>query len=156
MNTWKKVIIGLLSSFIVIILVIFYLSYHMLKKSLPDYSGSQEVIGLNSKVEIYRNDFAIPMIKAENDEDAAYALGYVHAQERLFQMDIARRAGEGRLSEIFGSKTIPIDRMFRTIGLYRQVRDNYDKLNPLSKKILEAYAKGVNEFIKEKKGTLFN
>jgi penicillin G amidase len=153
MNTWKKVIIGLLSSFLVIILVVFYLSYHMLKKSLPEYSGIQEVMGLKSKVEIYRNDFAIPMIKAENDEDAAYALGYVHAQERLFQMDIERRAGEGRLSEIFGSKTIPIDKMFRTVGLYRQVRNNYDKLNPLSKKILEAYAKGVNEYIKEKKGS---
>src|SRR5664279_4256156 len=124
MNTWKKVIIGVFSSLIVIMLAVFYLSYHMLKKSLPEYSGSQKVNGLISKVEIYRNDFAIPMIKAENDEDAAFALGYVHAQERLFQMDIARRAGEGRLSEIFGPKTVPIDQMFRTVGMFKQIKDN--------------------------------
>lgn len=152
MKTWKKVLIGITASFAVIVLVIFTLSYLMLKKSLPKYDGEKSVKGLHDNVEIYRDAFAIPMIKAGNDEDAAFALGYVHAQERLFQMDIARRAGEGRLSEVLGAKTIPVDQMFRTVGIYKNVKMNYDKLNPLSKKILEAYSKGVNAFLKEAKG----
>ncbi|MEW6701109.1 MAG: penicillin acylase family protein [Bacteroidota bacterium] len=152
MKTWKKVLIGVFTLLLVIILVLSALSYFMLKKSLPQYDGEKKVNGLNSKVEIYRDEFAVPMIKAENDEDAAFALGYVHAQERLFQMDVARRAGEGRLSKVFGTKTIPIDQMFRTLGIYKNVTATYDKLNPLSKKILEAYSNGVNALIKEAKG----
>lgn len=152
MSTWKKNVISISVSLIVIVLVIFSLSFFMLKKSLPQYNGEKNVKGLHSIVDIYRDAFAIPLIKARDDEDAAFALGYVHAQERLFQMDIARRAGEGRLSEVLGIKTIPVDQMFRTVGIYKNVKSNYDKLNPLSKKILEAYSKGVNAFIKEAKG----
>ncbi|MHB8929181.1 MAG: penicillin acylase family protein [Melioribacteraceae bacterium] len=152
MNSWKKILIGILASLAVLILVIFSLSYFMLKKSLPQYEGEKRVKGLQANVEIYRDAYAVPMITAGNDEDAAFALGYVHAQERLFQMDIARRAGEGRLSEVLGAKTIPIDQMFRTAGIYKSVKENYDKLNPVSKKILEAYSKGVNAFINEAKG----
>lgn len=152
MSKWKKNLIGISVSLSVIVLIIFTLSYFMLKKSLPQYNGEKNVKGLHSIVSIYRDAFAIPLIKAMDDEDAAFALGYVHAQERLFQMDIARRAGEGRLSEVLGTKTIPVDQMFRTVGIYKNVKLNYDKLNPLSKKILEAYSKGVNAFIKEAKG----
>lgn len=152
MKTWKKVLIGALVSLLIIIVVMLTLSYFMLKKSLPEYDGNKKVTHLKNKIEIYRDNYAIPLIKAENDDDAAFALGYVHAQERLFQMDIARRAGEGRLSEVLGSKTISIDQMFRTAGIYRNVIANYDKLNPLSKRILTAYANGVNQFLKEAKG----
>jgi penicillin G amidase len=152
MNRWKKIVFGVLASLAIVILVIFTLSYFMLKRSLPKYEGETKVKGLHSSVVIYRDSYAVPMINAADDEDAAFALGYVHAQERLFQMDIARRAGEGRLSEVLGPKTIPIDQMFRTAGIYKSVKENYDKLNPISKKILEAYSKGVNAFIVESKG----
>jgi len=152
MNKWKKVVIGGFATLIVILIVFSIISYLMLKKSLPQYNGEIQLTGLNNQVEILRDNFAIPLIKARSDEDAAFALGFVHAQERLFQMDVARRAGEGRLSEVFGTKTIPIDQMFRTVGIYKSVKANYEKLNPLSKKILEAYSKGVNEFIKTAKG----
>ena len=153
MKSWVKILTGILSSLLVIILVLLALSYFLLRKSLPDYNGNKNVVGLIGKAEVYRDEFAIPLIKTENDEDAAFALGYVHAQERLFQMDIARRAGEGRLSEIFGAKTLPLDQMFRTLGIYKNVEANYNKLNPLSKKILEAYSKGVNAYIKNAKGS---
>jgi penicillin G amidase len=152
MKNWKKILLGILGSLIVIILFIATASYFMLKRSLPKYDGEKKVAGLNSSVEIYRNKYAVPLIKAEDDEDAAFALGYVHAQERLFQMDVARRAGEGRLSEVFGQKTLSIDQMFRTVGIYKNVKMNYEKLNPTTKKILEAYSKGVNTFIKESEG----
>ena len=152
MKTWKKVLIGASSSLLVIIIVLFALSFFMLKKALPDYNGERKLKGLKDEVIIYRNNFAVPLIKAQSDEDAAFALGYVHAQERLFQMDVARRAGEGRLSEVFGSKTVPIDRMFRTVGISAIAEANYGKLNPLSKRILEAYSKGVNAYLQDSKG----
>jgi len=152
MKKWKKILIGLSASLIVFILFLFIVSFYMLKKSLPEYDGKKIVKGITSTVKIYRDSFAVPMIIADNDEDAAFALGYVHAQERLFQMDIARRAGEGRLSEIFGTKTIAFDKMFRTIGIYKNALYSYKLLNPVAKKILDAYTRGVNEFIRESKG----
>lgn len=152
MKSWKKILIGLFGSIFIIAVVIFIISYIILNKSLPEYDGKVKLSGLISEVNIYRDSFAIPLISASNDEDLAFALGYVHAQERLFQMDLARRAGEGKLSEVFGSKTIPFDKMFRTLGLYKIVEATYPKLNPLSKKILAAYSKGVNSFIENSKG----
>ncbi|OGH97967.1 MAG: penicillin amidase [Candidatus Melainabacteria bacterium GWF2_32_7] len=152
MNKWKKILIGGCAAFLVLIIAFSIISFFMLNKSLPEYNGEIRAEGLVNRVEILRDSFAIPFIKAGNDEDAAFALGFIHAQERLFQMDVARRAGEGRLSEVFGAKTIQIDQMFRTVGIYKNVKANYEKLNPLSKKILEAYSKGVNAFIKTFKG----
>lgn len=119
---------------------------------MPEYDGIVEIKGLIGEVTVYRDSFAIPLISASNDDDAAFALGYVHAQERLFQMDIARRAGEGRLSEVFGGITVPFDKMFRTIGIYKVVEASWSKLNPVSQKILSAYSKGVNSFIESNKG----
>lgn len=152
MKKWKKIVIGITSSFLILIIFLFIISFYMLKKSLPNYDGEIHVHGISNPIIVFRDTFAIPMISADNDEDAAFALGYLHAQERLFQMDIARRAGEGRLSEVFGSKTLAFDKMFRTIGIYKNVVANYGKLSHESKKILSAYANGVNEYIKEAKG----
>jgi penicillin G amidase len=152
MKQWQKTTIGISVSFLVLILVFISLSYFILHKSLPQYDGKKIFVGLTGEVDIYRDDFAVPLIKADNDEDAAFALGYVHAQERLFQMDVARRAAMGRLSEIFGAETVQIDQMFKTVGIYKNVVDNYYKENPMAKKILEAYSKGVNAFLHDAKG----
>ncbi len=152
MQNWKKITLGISISLIVVLIVLSGISYFMLKNSLPQYDGEKTLSGLTAEVKVYRDSWGIPMIKAENDEDAAFALGYVHAQERLFQMDIARRAGEGRLSEIFGSKTIAIDKMFRTVGIYKLAKESFPKLNPVSQKILIAYSKGVNEYLKDTRG----
>jgi penicillin amidase len=152
MKSWKKILIGLSGSILIIVVVLFIISYVIVSKSLPEYDGQVKLSGLNSEVTVYRDSFAIPLISAGSDEDLVFALGYVHAQERLFQMDLARRAGEGKLSEVFGSRTIPFDKMFRTVGLYKVVADGFRKLNPVSQKILIAYSKGVNSFIAKAKG----
>ncbi len=81
-----------------------------------------------SDIEVYRDSFAVPYIIAQSDEDVAFALGYLHAQERLFTMDFIRRAGEGRLSEILGEKAIPFDKMFRTVGIKRNIEKNLSKV----------------------------
>src|SRR5674476_1642029 len=109
----------------------------MLSASLPVYKGELNSEKIKDNIEIYRDSLAIPYILAHNDEDAAFALGYLHAQERLFVMDIARRAGEGRLSEILGEEAVPFDKMFLTIGFKRNSLDNLKRLNPVSLNLLQ-------------------
>ena len=147
----KKILLAL-SSLVVILVAVIGVFYILLNKSVPNYSGEIAIAGIQSTVKIYRDSNAVPYIKAKNETDAAFALGYVHAQERLFQMDIYRRAAEGRLSEIFGSRAVPFDKMFRTIGIYRNVERNYSSQKPEIKKILEAYAAGANSYIKNADG----
>ncbi len=151
MQTWLKVTIGIIVSLIIIFIVGGYIFYNSLTESLPVYKGELKAPSLKSEVKIYFDSLAIPYIFAENDEDAAFALGYLHARERMFSMDMIRRAGEGRLSEIFGTETVPFDRMFRTVGLARTAKMIKDKMNPEGLKLLEAYSRGVNYYLEEKK-----
>lgn len=152
MPKWIKVVIGLTVSFIIIFLVGGYFIGKMLKVSLPEYSGELKSSSIKNNIEIYRDSMAVPYIFTESDEDAAFALGYLHAQERLFTMDLIRRAGEGRLSEILGEPTIPFDKMFRTVGIKRNIDNNYNLYNPEVIKILTSYSDGVNLYIKEARG----
>ncbi len=152
MRKWIKVVIGLTVSFIIIFLVGGYFIEKMLKASLPVYSGELKSSYIKSNIDIYRDSMAVPYIFAESDEDAAFALGYLHAQERMFTMDLIRRAGEGRLSEIFGEKTIPFDKMFRTVGIKRNIEQNFSLYNSEVINILKAYSKGVNLYLTESKG----
>ena len=94
MSRGKKIFIGVSVSLIVMISVVIVLSYVVLHRPIPDYDGERSVRGIVSPVKIYRDSSAVPYIVAENETDAAYALGYVHAQERFFQMDLERQARE--------------------------------------------------------------
>ncbi|MFO7525338.1 MAG: penicillin acylase family protein [Ignavibacteriaceae bacterium] len=152
MPKWIKVLIGLTVSFIIIFLVGGYFIGQMLKASLPEYSGELKTSSIKNNIDVYRDSLAVPYIFADSDEDAAFALGYLHAQERMFTMDLIRRAGEGRLSEILGEKTIPFDKMFRTVGIKRNIEKNFDLYNPDVLKILKSYSAGVNLYIAEAKG----
>jgi len=151
MRTWLKVTIGIILSLIIIFVVGGYIFYKSLTESLPVYKGQLKAPSLKSEVKIYFDSLAIPYIFAENDEDAAFTLGYLHARERMFSMDMIRRAGEGRLSEIFGVETLPFDKMFRTVGLSRTAKMIKEKMNPEGLKLLEAYSRGVNFYVEEKK-----
>ncbi len=108
MPRWLRVSIGVTISLIIIIIVGGAIFYHMLKSSLPVYDGKLESGFVKNNVQIYRDSMGVPYIISKDENDAAFALGYVHAQERLFSMDLMRRAGQGRLSEIFGSSAITI------------------------------------------------
>lgn len=151
MRTWFKVTIGIIVSLIIIFVVGGYIFYNSLTESLPVYEGELQALSLKSEVKIYFDSLAIPYIIADNDEDVAFTIGYLHARERMFSMDMIRRAGEGRLSEIFGSETVPFDRMFRTVGLSRTAKMIKEKMNPEALKFLEAYSHGVNFYLEEKK-----
>ncbi len=154
MPRWLKIIIGLTVTLALIISVAGIIFYNMLVSSLPEYEGEITAPGISGDIEIYRDSLAIPYILANSDEDVSFALGYLHAQERLFSMDIVRRAGEGRMSEVFGPQTIPFDKMFLTIGLKKFAEENYSRITPEVKKILEAYSRGVNYFIQNSKDNL--
>ena len=92
----------------------------------------------------------IPRIRAANDTDAAAALGFVHARDRLFQMELMRRAASGRLSEIAGPATLALDRSMRTFGLRRHAVADYPALPAETRAVLEAYSRGVNAWIAER------
>ncbi len=154
MPKWLRIILGLISSLIILLVIAALIFYRMLSASIPDYAGHSNSFKIKNKVEIYRDSTAIPYIIAQNDEDVAFALGYVHAQERMFTMDFTRRAGSGKLSEILGSETIPFDKMFLTVGIKRTAQMILNQMNPKSRKILESYSNGINYYLQQKKGNL--
>ena len=125
-----------------------------LRSSLPLSEGKLAVDGLDAEISIARDAHGIPTIRAASDHDAAFALGFVHAQDRLFQMDLMRRAGAGRLSEWFGAKTLGVDRFMRTIGLYRAAEREYPLLSAPLRAALDAYAAGVNAYLATRHGAL--
>ncbi len=152
MPRWLKITISIVVSLIIVFIVGGFFFYRMLVASLPDYNETVSSSNISSDVQVYRDSMAIPYIVAKNDEDVAFALGYVHAQERLFTMDLARRAGAGRLSEIFGRETVPFDKMFRTVGIKRMAKMIEDRMDKHSLKLLEAYSNGVNLYIERARG----
>ena len=89
----------------------------------PQYSGRLNLAGLREEVEVIFDAYGIPHIYGQNEEDVYFALGYVHAQERLFQMEMMRRVAAGRLAEILGEKLVKTDKFFRTLGLLEKRRN---------------------------------
>jgi len=120
-----------------------------LRGSLPQTEGRVAIAGLAASVEVLRDGDGIVTIRARSEADAARALGYVHAQDRLWQMDFMRRAGAGRLSELVGPATLPHDRLMRTLGLYRVAEANLEILPPETRDLLDAYAQGVNAYLED-------
>lgn len=117
----------------------------------PDRNAALKFPGLKDKVEVLYDNYGIPHIYASNEEDLMYAFGYVHAQDRLFQMEILRRLADGRLSALFGEKALDSDKFFRTLSFREQARWTIDSMykdgNAPLVKAAKAYVKGINHFI---------
>ena len=122
-------------------------AYLYLRQSLPQTEGEIRLAGVSAPVDILRDRYGIPHIFAASLDDASFALGYVHAQDRLWQMEFQRRIGHGRLSEIFGAATVPQDRFLRTVGFGRAARSAWSHLPDDVRQQIEAYVAGVNAFI---------
>lgn len=138
----------------VLVLIAGVAGFFVLRTSLPKTDGTVVVQGLEKPVEIIRDSNGIPHIFAANDRDASFALGYVHAQDRLLQMELMRRFGAGRLSEIVGAAALRVDRVSRTLGLYRLAEASFAHLQPETQAGLKAYAAGVNSYLATHKGVL--
>lgn len=145
----RKILLALLVVVLVLLVAVPVGAYLWLRTSLPQTSGAVRVSGLDGPVEIVRDRWGVPHIFAGTDHDAFFGLGYVHAQDRLWQMEMNRRIGAGRLSEILGEATLAIDKFQRTMGYYRAVQDDFAALSPASQQILQAYADGVNQWLAE-------
>ncbi len=126
--------------------------YFWLRTSLPIVDGELALAGLEGTVQIGRDADGVPRIRATTEHDAYFALGVVHAQDRLWQMDFQRRLGQGRLSEVLGKQTISTDRYMRTLGLYRLAEASIPHLAPKTLAALEAYARGVNAGLDARRG----
>lgn len=129
-------------------------AYVWLRGSLPQTAGTLRIAALEAPVEVRRDGDGIVTIRAQSERDAAVALGYVHAQDRLWQMDFMRRSGAGRLSEVVGPATRRLDRFMRTLGLYRVAEANVEQASPALRAVLDAYAAGVNAFMADPGGPL--
>jgi penicillin G amidase len=116
-------------------------------RAMPAYSGAEKLPGLSAEVRVWRDAYGVPHIFASSMDDAARALGYMHASERMFQMEILRRVGQGRMAEIRGGDLLGVDKFIRTLGLYREAERSFSALSPWAQKRLEAYAEGVNAFL---------
>ncbi|MCZ6860109.1 MAG: penicillin acylase family protein [Alphaproteobacteria bacterium] len=138
----------------VLVLVAGVAGYFVLRTSLPKIDGTIVVQGLEKPVEIIRDSNGIPHIFAANDRDASFALGYVHAQDRLLQMELMRRFGAGRLAEIVGAPALRVDRVARTLGLYRLAEASFVHLQSKTQAGLKAYAAGVNSYLATHNGLL--
>ncbi|MFY0673489.1 MAG: penicillin acylase family protein [Bacteroidia bacterium] len=146
-----KWFLRILASIVVIVIgILIYVTYLFYAPS-PQYNGDAHLKGLSEKVKVVHDDFAIPHIYAANEEDAYLALGYLHAQERLWQMDLMRRVGGGMLSEILGEDLIEIDKLFRTLGINEKAKEavanGFKDNQNNSVKLANKYIEGINYFI---------
>lgn len=148
MRRWLKWLgFVLLAAVLLIVFVGFYIYF----KSITPDSGVVHLPGLKGEVVITRDSYGIPHIKSKtSDLDAFYALGYVHAQDRLWQMEFQRHVVQGRLSELFGDKAVEKDKYLRTWGFYRAARTSWEDLSPDSRRIIQSYTDGINAFLSQK------
>ena len=130
-----------------------YLPNTAAPQSFPQIDGQLKVAGLDGSVDIYRDHMGIPHIYASTLHDLFFAQGYVHAQDRFWQMDAWRHIGSGTLSEMFGSGQVETDTFLRTLGWKQTAEAEWLQLGPESKAILTAYTDGVNAYLKDHSGT---
>jgi penicillin amidase len=135
-----------LSLFLLFLGIVFFLLVYFFR-SIPGIKGKRSLEGLSSEVRIIKDSWGVPHIFARNEKDLYFACGYIHAQERMWQMDLNRRAGYGRLSEIFGEKTLDKDRLLRNFSLREVALRDLEKVSSKMKELLICYAKGVNAWM---------
>ncbi len=131
------------------------LGIHQLsKKALPQTSGSLQLKGLKETVKIYRDHWGIPHIYANNLDDLLFAQGFVHAQDRFWQMELSRRTATGTLSEAFGRDALDLDITSRTLGFKRVGKKDIPLLSPKTRQLMEAHIAGINAYLKQYKDQL--
>lgn len=125
------------------------LGVHFMSGTVPAYSGSAVVSGIGGTIDIDRDEYAIPHIHTATERDAYFGLGYAEAQDRLFQMELERRLGAGRMSELFGNRTLLVDEWSRTIGFSRIADQMWLKAGPRTRDVLTAFVSGINAYLAE-------
>lgn len=140
----------MLAAIVGLVLLIVALAVSAIWLTIPGTSRTAAIPGLSAPVDITYDANMVPRIRAASEQDAAAALGFAHARDRMFQMELMRRAASGRLSEIAGPATLAIDRMMRTLGLRVRAVADLAALPADTRSLLDAYASGVNAYIAQK------
>ena len=151
----KKIFFGMLLLFFLLMVALLILVWGTFWASLPTLDGILAVAGLQLPVVVERDSLGIPTIRGENRKDIAYATGFVHAQDRFFQMDTLRRRAAGELSELFGPATLPADREARVHRFQNRAETEFNGLHKDEKEILQAYADGANSGLRQLKAKPF-
>src|ERR1700712_3067422 len=138
---WTLLVVALL---LVAGIAVFYV---LGRRAWPEVAGRLAAPGLQAPVEIVRVEPGIPHIYAQNAHDLFFAQGYVHAQDRLWQMEFNRIVGQGRVSALFGEGALDIDKAMRILGLAQAAARDWQALSPATRAILTAYADGVNAYL---------
>ena len=147
MITAFRWLLRLFTAMVVLSVVALLVVYYILGRSLPNYSTTFALTGIKAPVEIIRNNNNVPHIFGKSDEDVFFALGFAHAQDRLWQMTMLRRTAQGRLSEVFGQRTLKTDELLRRYDLYTLAQSSVAAQDDQTKQALAAYSSGVNAWI---------
>jgi len=148
----RRVLVSIISVIVVIAIVLGAVGVYLVRSSFPRTSGEVKLSGLNFPIDIYRDGYGIPNIYAQTTHDLFFAQGYVHAQDRFWQMDFWRHIGSGRLSEMFGKSQLDTDTFLRTLGWARVAQQELVALPTDELAVLQAYADGVNAYLADHKG----
>ncbi len=145
--------VGTILVFLTLVVGLSWLGFRLIGRSfVADGEHDDEIIGLTAEATITRDQYGVPYITAGSENDAYAALGYAHAQDRLWQMDVMRRAGQGRLAEIFGRNLVGYDALLRTIGFTRVADDILKGMPKKTRNAIDAYCRGVNAYLESHTG----
>jgi penicillin amidase len=153
MRALGRTLFRLVTYLAIISLIVGVIGFFLVRRSFPQIDGEVRIPSLDAAVEIIRDTNGIPHIYASTTHDLFMAQGYVHAQDRFWQMDFWRHIGQGRLAELFGSSEVDSDTFLRALGFTRLSEEEFAVLDDQSKSILESYAEGVNAYLAERQGT---
>ena len=148
----RRIVIGVLILILAVSVLLLVLIPYNITRSFPQTEGEIQVPGLDTPVEVYRDSYGVPHIYASSAHDLFFTQGYVHAQDRFWQMDFWRHIGSGRLSEMFGDSQLENDQILRTLGFARVAQVELESLDPTSMSILESYSAGVNAYLDQHQG----
>jgi penicillin amidase len=146
-----KWLLWIVGSILVLLIIAVIVVNIYIGKSKPQIAGEMRVEILDEKVTVTRDEQGVPHINAKSDADLYRAQGFVQAQDRMFQMDLARRQASGRLSEVVGEAAVTTDQFFRTFSLRDAAKDSWDGYGDEAKQVLEWYAEGVNAYMLQAK-----
>ncbi|HET6232446.1 MAG TPA: penicillin acylase family protein [Longimicrobiaceae bacterium] len=147
----KKLAYALLAVALLVLAVIAGATWY-LHRAEADPDVDARVAGLGAPVEVWRDSLGVPHVWARDEADLFRAVGYVHAQDRLWQMELFRRVADGRLAEVLGAQMVKTDEFLRTVGMGHAAAENERRLDPRSRALLQAYADGVNAYIAQHRG----
>jgi penicillin amidase len=141
-KSWSvRILFGLLALLALVLLA----AWLYLRASLPQLDGARRAAGLNAAVTVMRDDHGVPLIAGNNRHDVAYATGFIHAQDRFFQMDLLRRVGAGELAELFGPKAVPVDTVRRKHRFRARAEAVLKSMPADDRQFIERYVAGIND-----------